>query len=94
MKQVQNWRQIKQETNTIRIIASESVLKTLNLLESGYDREFEELSVMLQRLPNYMQENDQKGIIEDKRKIEEVVNVILKHKNNLIQQMRVELNEI
>jgi hypothetical protein len=85
---------IKQETNTIRIIASDSILKTLNLLELAYDRSFEELSKMMKDLQIQMMTNDQEGMKRSQREMQEIANVILKFKNDLIQQMRIELNEI
>lgn len=85
---------IKQETNTIRIIASDSILKTLNLLELAYDRSFEESSKMMKDLQIQMMTNDQEGMKRSQREMQEIANVILKFKNDLIQQMRIELNEI
>lgn len=85
---------IKQETNTIRIIASDSILKTLDLLELAYDRSLDESSVMIKNLQIRMMTNDQEGMAEDQRKMQAIANVILKYKSDLINQMRVELNEI
>ncbi|MCD4788962.1 MAG: hypothetical protein K8R37_03090 [Bacteroidales bacterium] len=85
---------IKQETNTIRIIASDSILKTLNLLELAYDRSFEESSKMMKDLQIQMMTNDQEGMKRSQREMQEIANAILKFKNDLIQQMRIELNEI
>ncbi|MGB5989598.1 MAG: hypothetical protein WBG43_07655 [Marinifilaceae bacterium] len=85
---------IKQETNTIRIIASDSILKTLDLLELAYGRSLEESSVIMNNLQVHMMTNDQEGMAKDQRKMQAIANVILKYKNELIKRMRVELNEI
>jgi len=85
---------IKQETNTIRVIASDSILRTLDLLELAYDKSFEESSQMMKDLPVQMLTNDQEGMANSQKRIQVIANVILKYKNDLIKQMRVELNEI
>ncbi len=85
---------IKQETNTIRIIASDSILKTLDLLELAYDKCFEVSSKMLTDLQVQMMNNDQEGMMKSQRDIRAAGNVILKYRSELIQQMRIELNEI
>jgi len=85
---------LKQETNTIRVIASDSILKTLDLLELEYDKIFEESSKLMKDLQVQMLTNDQEGMAKNQRKIQAIANVILKYKNDLICQMRIELNEI
>ncbi len=84
----------KQETNTIRVIASDSILKTLNILELAYDKGLEESSKMMEDLQVQIMTNDQEGMVNSQREIKAIANVILKYKNDLIQQMRIELNEI
>lgn len=85
---------IKQETNTIRIIASDTIIKTLDLMELAYDRSFEESSQMMKDLQVQMLTNDQDGIANNQNRLQAIGNVILKYKNDIIQQMRSELNEI
>lgn len=85
---------IKQETNTIRLIASDSVIKSLNLLELAYDKAFEESSTMMSKLPAQLIMNDQEGMNESQNEIEISGKVILSVKAKLIKLMRSELNEI
>lgn len=85
---------IKQETNTIRLIASDSILNTLDLLELSYDKNFEESSRMMKELQIQMLTNDQDGMAKNQRTMEAIASVITKYKNELIRQMRIELNEI
>src|SRR5690606_4105526 len=85
---------IKSETNTIRVIASDTILKTLDLLELAYDKSFDESSKMMKDLQVQMMTNDQEGMAKNQIKIQAIANVILKYKNDLIKQMRLELNEI
>ncbi|MUP38349.1 hypothetical protein [Labilibaculum euxinus] len=85
---------IKQETNTIRLIASDSVLNRLNVLELAYDKTFEESATMMSKLPAQLVLNDQEGMKESQNEIEILGKVILSTKDKLIKQMRTELNEI
>ncbi|MDP2692493.1 MAG: hypothetical protein Q8O88_02520 [bacterium] len=85
---------IKLETNTIRIIASDSIIKTLDLLELAYDKSFEESSKMMKDLQIQVIAKDQEGIKKSQREMQVIANVIMKLKNDIIQQMRIELNEI
>lgn len=85
---------LKQETNTIRLIASDSILNSLDLLELLYDKNFEESSRMMKELQMHMLTNNQAGMAENQRKLEAIASVISKQKNDLIRQMRIELNEI
>jgi hypothetical protein len=85
---------IKQETNTIRLIASDSILKTLHLLELLYDKNFEESSRMMKELQIQMMTNNQAAMAENQRTMEAIASLIMQYKNDLISQMRLELNEI
>ncbi len=85
---------LKQETNTIRLIASDSIINTLDLLELAYDNSFKESSKMLNEMPEQILNKDQQGMQKNQISIQASGNVILKFKNDLIQQMRKELGEI
>lgn len=85
---------IKQETSTIRIIASDQILKTLDLMELAYDKSFDESTKMLTELPTQILSNDQEAMAKNQQNLQAIGNVILKYKDDLIKQMRIELNEI
>lgn len=85
---------IKNETSTIRLIASDSILNTLDLLELAYDKSFEASSQMIKDLYAQMLTNDQEGMSKNQSKIQTIANLILNYKNDIITQMRLELNEI
>ena len=50
---------IKQETNTIRLIASDRIIQKLDLLELAYDKNMEQAIKMMNDLPKQMMSNDQ-----------------------------------
>ena len=85
---------IKNETNTIRLIASEPILRTLNLLELAYDKGFDVSSKMMKELHSQMATNDQEGMAKNQLKMQAIANLILNYKTALIDQMKMELNEI
>jgi len=49
---------IKQETNTIRLIASDRIIQKLDLLELAYDKNMEQAIKMMNDLPKQMMSND------------------------------------
>ena len=61
---------IKQETNTIRLIASDEIIQKLNLLESAYDKNMGEATQMMDKLPKQVMLNDQIGMKNSQREIE------------------------
>ena len=85
---------LKHETNSIRLIASDSIINTLDLLEHAYDNSFKESSKVLNEMPAQILNKDQQGMQMNQISIQASGNVILKFKNDLIQQMRKELGEI
>lgn len=85
---------IKQETNTIRLIASNEIIDKLNLLELAYDMNMDKSHKMMSDLPKQMLTNDQNGMNKNQREIEISGKVIQSIKDEIIQLMRVELNEI
>jgi len=85
---------IKQETNTIRLIASNNIIKKLNLLEMAYDKNMEKANKMMSDLPKLMLLNDQIKMKENQKDIEISGLVIQSIKNDIIELMREELDEI
>lgn len=85
---------IKQETNTIKLIASDAILNKLNLMEVAYERCMEKSNQMMSDLPRQMMTNDQQGIKNNQRQIEVSGMVIQNIKGEIIDLMRKELNEI
>ena len=53
---------IKQETNTIRLIASDRIIQKLDLLELAYDKNMEQAIKMMNDLPKQMMSNHQYGM--------------------------------
>jgi len=85
---------LKQETNTIKLIASDEILEKLNLMELAYDRNTEKSNKMMSDLPRQMMMNDQNGIKRSQRNIEVSGLVIQGIKEDIIKLMRKELREI
>lgn len=85
---------IKQETNTIRLIASNEIIKKLDLLELAYDKNMEMATKMMNQLTKQVMLNDQIGMKKNQNDIEVSGLVIKNIKNEIIQLMRKELDEI
>lgn len=85
---------IKQETNTIRLIASDEILKRLDLLTLAYDDSFEASSKMMSNLAPLIIENNQDKMKTNQRELEICGMVINNIKNEIINLMRRELSEI
>lgn len=85
---------IKQETNSIRLIASDEIIKKLNLMELAYDKNIEKANKMMSALPKLMMVNNQKKMKENQNEIEISGMVIKSIKDQIIELMRKELNEI
>ncbi len=85
---------LKIETNTIRVIASDSILQILDSLEYAYGKSFEESTKMMKELQVQMLTKDKEGMARNQMNMEAIANVIQNYKNDLIHQMRIELNEI
>jgi hypothetical protein len=85
---------IKQETNTIRLIASNAIIQKLNLLESAYDQNMGKATKMMDNLSKQVMLNDQIGMKNSQREIEISAQVIKGIKDEIIELMRKELDEI
>lgn len=84
----------KQETNTIRLIASNEVINKLNVMDLAYDRCIQKSNKMMSDLPVHMLSNDQVEMQKSQKEIELSGMVIQKIKDDIIQLMRKELDEI
>jgi hypothetical protein len=85
---------IKQETNTIRLIASDEILRKLDVLNLAYDKSMEVSNQMMSSLPSLMLTNNQEQMKADQREIEISAMVINRIRDQIIELMRAELNEI
>ncbi|WP_338731426.1 hypothetical protein [Mangrovimonas cancribranchiae] len=85
---------LKQETNTIRVIASDEILKKLDLLELSYDKLMEQSNKMMSDLPQLMLTGNDARIKEQQKELEISGKVTQSIKNEIIELMRKELNEI
>lgn len=85
---------VKQETNTIRLIASQEVVELLNLMEKTYDNMFDISAQIINMLPNNIMGNNQIALQKHAEILTEISQSALNIKENLIQQMRNDLNKI
>ncbi|WKW45486.1 hypothetical protein P3875_06755 [Myroides sp. JBRI-B21084] len=85
---------IKQETNTIRLIASDEILNKLDILNLAYDKSMEVSNKIMSSLPSLMLTNNQAQMKANQREIEISAMVINNIKDQIIELMRIELNEI
>lgn len=85
---------VKQETNTIRLIASEEVIELLDLMEKAYDNMFDISAQIINMMPNNIMTNNQIALQEHAEILTEISQTSLNIKENLIQQMRNDLNKI
>ncbi|WP_456437554.1 hypothetical protein [Psychroserpens sp.] len=85
---------IKQETNSIKLIASDEILAQLMLMEYAYDKCMNESNKMMSDLPKQMMINDQVGMKKSQSDLELTGLVINGIKDDIIKLMRKEFNEI
>lgn len=85
---------LKQETNTVRIIASDEILKKLDLLELSYDNLMKQSDKMMSDLPKLMMVGNQTEINQQQKKLEIKGKVTQSIKDDIIKLMRKELNVI
>lgn len=85
---------IKNENKLIKLIASDDIIKELNVLDLALDRAGDITDNAIKRLPQLMLENNQILINKDKQDIETYGNIIKKINDNILQLMRKELDEI
>ncbi|WP_335966695.1 hypothetical protein [Galbibacter sp. PAP.153] len=85
---------LRQETNTIRVIASDEIIKKLDLLEVAYEDLMKRSDKMMTTLPALITVNDQKKMKELQKDIEISGRVVKSINEQIINLMRKELNEI
>ncbi|AOW17378.1 hypothetical protein LPB03_07845 [Polaribacter vadi] len=85
---------LRQETNTIKVIASKEILQKLRLLELSYEKITDKSNEMMSALPELIIENNQDKINEYQKEIEFSVKVSNSINDDIIELMRKELNEI
>ncbi|CAA7197232.1 hypothetical protein [Chryseobacterium potabilaquae] len=85
---------LKQETNSIRLLASDEVIAKLDCLDEGYDLAMKESDHLLISMPKLIMKNDEEEMAEYKKKIQIHGQLIESIKKELIELMRKELTEI
>ena len=89
-----DFQKLRQETNTIRMIASDEVLEKLKFLDFLYEKSMEKSNKIMSSLPALMLTNNQEKMKSQQRELEIDGMVISKTKDELIEMMRQELNKI
>jgi hypothetical protein len=90
----QDLMKIKQQTNTIRMTASDKVIKKLDMLSLAFENTIEDSNKTMNDLPMLMLHNDQQKMQENQSKLEESGKLVKKYNDELIALMRQELDEI
>lgn len=85
---------IKQQTNTIRLIASDKVIEKLDMLSLAFEKTIEDSNKTMNDLPMLMMNNDQIKMQENQSQLEESGKLVKKYNDELITLMREELDEI
>lgn len=85
---------IKQETNTIRLLASEDVVEKLDLLTYAFEKSMEKSHQTMNNLIPLMLHGDQETMLKNQKEIERDAAVIDGIKRDIIDLMRQELNSI
>tara|TARA_R110002167_G_scaffold44749_1_gene134592 strand:+ start:1181 stop:1873 length:693 start_codon:yes stop_codon:yes gene_type:complete len=85
---------LRQETNTIKVIASKEILQKLRLLELSYEKITDKSNEMMSALPELIIENNQDKINEYQKEIEFSGKVSKSINDDIIELMRKELDEI
>jgi len=90
----ENLLKIKQETNTIRIIAGEKVLKALNELETAFDVTMVQSSNMMKEMSDNVINGRVDILSRQQDEMAETGRHLVKLKENLMLAIRAELDEI
>jgi len=85
---------LRQETSAIRLIASDSVIESINKLDNLYTSIYDRTSNMMTEFPKNMISGRTDKIKLNEAEIKLISNQIILLKNGLIQKMRDELNSI
>lgn len=85
---------IKQQTNSIKLIASPDVLNKISQLENAFEDSMNDSNKMISNLPHYMLDDNQTGMKDDQEQVLNSGLVTKKITAELINLMRKELDEI
>lgn len=85
---------LRGETNGIKIIAGKKTLDLINEMDKQYDESFELSGTMLTKLITAVATNDFSEINELQEHVKEIGAKILRTKDSMIEQIRIELDEI
>jgi hypothetical protein len=85
---------LKQETNTIRLIASDEVIGILDLLELAYENSSKVAGKVMNNLSVLILTGQQEKTEANKHDLEISAGVVKKLRHQLISRMRIEMNEI
>jgi hypothetical protein len=85
---------LKQETNSIKLIAGTTVLDALKALEIAYDHQLERSGQMMKELAQNIINNNQTILQSQQQEITRVAQHFISCKDTLIQRMKAELDEI
>lgn len=85
---------IKQQTNTIRLIANPKIIEKLDILNLAFDKSIKDSNQSLNDLPRLIMNNDQVKIQENQKMLEESGNYVKINSDELIALMREDLKEI
>ena len=85
---------LRQETNTIKLIAGDNILNLLGKLEKYFDLSFEKSTLMLKEMGSNIISGNPDRINEHRKEVEELGAEIIKIHQELIKEVRNELDEI
>lgn len=90
----ENLIRLRTETNAIKIIAGKSTLQLIEQMDALYEKSFDLSSTMIKDLTNAVVKQNFDGIKKTEAELKIVTDQILKTKEKMIDQIRIELDEI
>lgn len=94
LKMHQSQIKLKQETNSIRLIGGETVLKALTEMENAYDFQLERWGEMMKNLSKHILDKNMEALNAQAEEHKAIGERMVKCKENIIQSMKKELDEI
>ncbi|RKS02846.1 hypothetical protein [Flavobacterium sp. 102] len=94
LKMHQSQMKLKQETNSIRLIGGEKVLKALTEMENAYDLQLERWGEMMKTLSTHILDKNMEAINAQAEEHKKIGERIVKCKEDIIESMKKELDEI
>lgn len=85
---------IKQETNTIKIIANDKIIEILSRMESFYEESLELSKKMMNAIVKMIMMKDDSEVNDAKIKIDKIAEKTISSKNELIAEIKNELDKI